>query len=133
MRRKRQAFPQPNLMCLRPALFLILVCVLFCGPVYAGDWSAWSTMSDHPGVSYRVKCDCSEYSRSPYLWLIEFKNDYSATVAFSFRIMPAGVRPSAFSDRVEIRPGGTQSGNDPVPVTSNVEVWTDNWKIGPVH
>ena len=114
-------------------VFLMAALILGCNAAFAGDWSGWSTMRDHPSVSFRVKCDCSEYSHAPYLWLVEFKNDYNATVSFSFRITAPGERPNGFSDRVEIRSGGTQRGIGTVAVNSNVEVWTVDWKFGTVH
>lgn len=93
-------------------LVLVFLVVFASASAHAGDWGPWTPFSDHPGVSFRVRCySCDIQSSGPYTWLAEFKNDYNTTVAFSFRITPAGESPgSVFTDRVEIPSGATRNG-----------------------
>jgi len=102
-------------------------------PVQAVSYGPWSTVPDHPGVDFRLICDCGPGSVSGrHMWRVQFRNQYDEKVTFNFRITSRGGRSAGFSDQVTINPMCMQEGGSlvEVPRGGTVEVLTDNWKSG---
>lgn len=122
-----------GLISLADCFCFALVCsILFhARPVLAESYGPWETVPYHPGVDYRVRCDCGHRSvGGHHLWWVQFRNRYDEKVAFSFRITSSGVRPVGFGDRVAINPMCIQESESliTVPDGGRVEVLIDNWK-----
>lgn len=127
--------PKRGLILLAACFCFALVCsILFHPrPVLAASYGPWDTVPYHPGVDYRVRCDCGHGSvRGLHMWWVQFRNRYDDRVTFSFRIISPGVRSAGFGDRVTINPKCIQESGSlvEVPHGGTVEVVIDNWKTG---
>ena len=100
-------------------------------PVHAMSYGPWEPVPDHPGVDFRLKCDCGPDSVSGrHMWWVQFRNQYDEKVMFNFRITSPGGRSAGFGSRVTINPMCMQEGGSlvVVPRGGKVEVSINNWK-----
>jgi len=121
-------------------LLAACLCIALCystyflsHPVQAVSYGPWETVPYHPGVDYRLKCDCDLGSISGrHMWWVQFRNQYDEQVAFNYHITSPGGRSAGFGDRVKINPMCMQEGGNLVVVPRGgvVQVLTENWKTG---
>jgi hypothetical protein len=124
-----------GLILLAACFCFALVCsILFhARPVHAESYGPWDTVPYHPGVDYRVRCDCDPSSAGGrHMWWVQFRNRYDEKVAFSFRITSSGDTTAGFGSQVTINPMCIQESGSliDVPDGGTVEVLIDNWKTG---
>ena len=114
------------------ALLAVLVALLAGGlnQAKAAEWSGWNTFNNWEGFDFRTMREKDPGADGKYTWHVEVRNRYQKHAYMDIKVTRRDETPEKFSDRLDIRSGGTSKTWFRLAEASNVRVWEQRVRFG---
>jgi hypothetical protein len=97
-------------------------------------WDEWRTTHAWPGLEYRVRRTWAHPNQNgKYLWDVEFRNNYSERINFSFDFTEPNTDPSTVRlswGRMQLNPGRVDGSWKLLTSTDQISVWAGKVRFG---